>query len=728
MNDYAKPETKNINQSVLKAMFFWVIGTGIFAVVEFLVAIGLYSQELKYLDKMIIGILIYLIIGCLIGALLGCITALFAKSFNKNNVNLDAFYMASNISSIILVWGALWAWDVFSIGGLKNIINYLAGMGLMAMLYIFVCFLYNLFKNCQDRKKLVRYFISISFSIYTFIGIGMYLNAFFLPGFLTQKSIIYNLLNFISCILLGIGIYFILVSLMRLSTRNRVCLPVLLVLIAFTSIGIASGNKNSAEKNLTQKVNKTAAKPNILFIVVDTLRADSLSCYGYEKIKTPNIDSLAHNGVLFEHAISQAPWTLPSMASLFTSFYPSVHNGEKRRTSKTPNIPSTSYSKINGNITWLPEILKNAGYQAQAFIVNPVLAQSFGFSKGYDEFFNLMYPSTDDKSKKRRAFLWTYLLGTEIISENVFYKTFVAKNENTTITQRTINWLEASKQKPFFLWVHYLDPHFPYERDKIYNLASSYNGRLKDEGFVRTLDKFFIWLGKYNLTTADKNYLKLIYDEEIMFVDEEIGLILKKLKELGIDNNTLIVLTSDHGEEFWEHNYYEHGHSLYQELVHVPMIFYYPKKFPKGLKITSQVRSIDVMPTILEMLSIRHDLNMQGESLLPLIAGEETKDRVAFSESLLYYVERKSIRDGKYSFIFFPDYNKMELYNIQEDPLELNNIVLQNPRLALEFKNKILNWQKDCNEIKESLVHVDSSKDVEFNDDAKQRLKSLGYL
>jgi len=319
---------------------------------------------------------------------------------------------------------------------------------------------------------------------------------------------------------------------------------------------------------------------NILLFTIDTLRADHVSSYGYFQKTTPTIDLLASQGVVFTNAFSQIPHTPPSHWSIFTGLYPYKHG--------------KFFPHDNGTgLVTLPSILKENGYVTAGFVSSKMLR---GFAKEFD-----------------------YFNGRE---EQKDYKGPIMKQANET-TKSVLSWLENHSSEKFFLWVHYFDPHSPYKPPKEYDLYNYSEDphyseqRYEQEGLSG--DKIRNDIAKY--------------DGEIRFTDENIRIVLEKIKELGLEDKTLIILLSDHGECFGEHNFsdfgYEnkkpcvfHGKTLYDEEIHIPLIIKNPKSNIKG-RVQNVVETIDILPTILDVLNISTGIKTDGRSLVPLVENKK---------------------------------------------------------------------------------------------------------
>ena len=351
-------------------------------------------------------------------------------------------------------------------------------------------------------------------------------------------------------------------------------------------------------------------KPNVLLISIDTLRADHLSCYGYHRRTSPNIDKLAQEGILFKNTFSQCSWTIPSHGSIFTSKLPHRHGGT------IDTAPGGTWHPLPFSNLTLAEILRENGYITAAFTSAGYMITRNGLHQGFDLYYNDSGPG------------WDPALSTE------------------RLVEKTSNWLKRNHYTPFFLFFHIFEVHTPYMRQ--YFTAGLERGRLSD-----TVEHYRDSNYLKEATDAEKKYTIALYDGDIYYADRYIGMLLETLSQLGLSDNTIIVLTSDHGEEFWEHypqRAANHGHSGYDELLHVPLIFVFPEMKDKGKIIENQVRLLDIFPTILSALSIKYDKKgIDGKSLLPMInGGSKKEDLVVYSEDLHCGPERKAIRTKGY--------------------------------------------------------------------------------
>jgi arylsulfatase A-like enzyme len=392
------------------------------------------------------------------------------------------------------------------------------------------------------------------------------------------------------------------------------------------------------------------ARPNVLIIAVDTLRPDHLSCYGYHRATSPHVDEMAGGGVLFENAISQAPWTLPSFASVFTSLYPTQHGATTVETMMRTTFPT------------LAGILSENGYATGAVVNAPVLRSDYGLNRGFG-FYNEP-PGEIERPADR-------------------------------VTREALEWIGDLEDRPFFAFVHYFDPHLAYAPPPPYD-------RLYDPGYEGTIGSSFdldyfsskeasVIREEINLLdAADRNHIVSLYDGEVAFTDQAVGDLLNGLGESGLDDNTLIVFLSDHGEEFFEHGGLDHGHSLYGELIRVPLVFRLPGGSPGGVRIARQVRLIDVAPTILDCVGINGEFQFEGVSLMGLMRGEDFSGSpgsglmgpdFCLSEAMRRTNTVKSITSYPWKLIEDMASREYSLFNLESDPQEQDNLGNSEPAI-----------------------------------------------
>lgn len=487
--------------------------------------------------------------------------------------------------------------------------------------------------------------------------------------------------------------------------------------------------------------------PNVILIVMDAVRADHLSSYGYHRKTSPNIDMLAKQGVLYENAFSAAEWSYPSHASIFTGKYPSFHKTLGK---------DISLHKEN---TTIAEILNLNGYQTIGITSNILLSPVNGFSKGFQKYVVLDTPYRSFKFIKQspKDFIRTLIYGLD-------WYTY----RNIEMIKRFLD--KHAEKKPFFLFSNLYNCHAPYDpprpfKKRFYSslnepmfyvmewLSNKIFGntgeKIRDEELdVRKLNRIADDDGQYSfmakeleVTEREWEVVKAWYDGGIAYLDYRIGELIDFLHDKGLFDNTLLIITSDHGENFGEHGLASHQFCLYDSLLHVPLIMVYHNIIPKGRRISTLVSTVDIFPTILDILNIvGYKNDIQGRSLFPFKdqkihdhicaeCGESVTniptDWVQFQQLRpklrTHDKGSKCLRTESYKYILSSD-QKEELYNIQEDPLEETNIACKYPE-KLEYFRKQLENTID--------ISFFGPKEFPSRKESKEivsRLQALGYI
>lgn len=421
-------------------------------------------------------------------------------------------------------------------------------------------------------------------------------------------------------------------------------------------------------------------KPNIILLVIDSLRADHLGCYGYARNTSPHIDKLAQEGIVFSNAFSQAGYTTASIPSILTSKFPLSHG-----------VWLPEKHKLSEDEITLAEVLKSNGYITVAFTGGACTSHIYGFGQGFDLYKEIEWGDIKE------------------------------------INKLVFNWLEQNQnnEKPFFLFLHCYTVHEPFNLPEPFAsiYASNYQGQFKD---VKLDNVLFEKIHKKSLdyNSEDIDYIISQYDSGIRYYDENIGELLKKIEALKLTSNTIIILTSDHGQDFMEHGTISHR-DIYDVGIHVPLIVRAPYLLPNNKKIDTLVRSIDIFPTILDMLALleKNNLAIEGNSLLPVMLGQDIgKEHPVYSLGADSNNRgRISLRTRNWKLIVTRNQNECELYNLKNDPGELINLV------SIEKEQfKVLKQELD-NYIRQSKSPIQKTK-VALDEETVQRLKSLGYL
>lgn len=412
-----------------------------------------------------------------------------------------------------------------------------------------------------------------------------------------------------------------------------------------------------------QGVRRAPGERNVLLITLDTVRADRVGAYAPASSLTPAIDRLARDGVLFEQPFSTSSWTLPALASVMTGRTPSQHGagwpeGDRDLLARSPlaEVPT------------LAAELRAHGYRTAAKVTNPYMSLRYGLGAGFDEHENVTLEAE----------------ATAALSHTLAFRVLrwlvpglVITDRGDTVTSRALRWLEAHADEKFLLWVHYIDPHAPYT-DPDHDTHTSFQGDTLLAGGARDagpepapIDVARIRAGEIHLSAEGRGQLTALYDREVAYVDRQVGRLVDALARLDLTRDTLVVLLSDHGEEFWEHGGVEHGQTFFDEVVRVPLVMGGPD-LPAGLRIGQPVSLADVAPTILELLGLPALADTQGMSLVPLLRGEALPRTAVTSEGMLFREHATAIRTADYKYVRWGD-GREELYDLARDPGERMN-------------------------------------------------------
>jgi arylsulfatase A-like enzyme len=434
---------------------------------------------------------------------------------------------------------------------------------------------------------------------------------------------------------------------------------------------------------LTACTGATDDQPGLILIAIDTLRTDALGCYDPESRATPNLDRFAAESVLFKAAYSQSPWTLPSFASLFTSTLPSVHGAR--------GSFQEHFYPIRKSLTRAAESFKEQGYRTAAIVNNIFLKGTFGFKEGFDEYD--FFPAEINKIRKA--------------------------NEVTHLARE---WLEDHVEvgDPCFLFLHYFDPHFAYlpPREFLQKFGGKSNDKIRqitDPEDVRT--------GKVKLNAWDKENLRNLYMGEVAYTDQEVGVLLDYLRTEGVLDRAVVVILSDHGEEFWDHGGFEHGHTQHEELVRVPLMVRFPHGAHGGQCVETPVRLMDLMPTLHEYLDLEQPTTYQGRSFFKVIeAKDKGPEGPFFFEHCLYGSEKKALRVKNLKLIMDMETEEASLFDLAADPGEKQDLSETRPEDTDHLKKRLLLLEK---KLKTDAQNEDAA---DLSPEDLSILKNLGYV
>lgn len=428
----------------------------------------------------------------------------------------------------------------------------------------------------------------------------------------------------------------------------------------------AAGQERLPPAPETARVSKAAVPLqfkdyNLILIALEPLGANHVSSYGYAGKTTPNLDAFAKSAFQFNNAVSAASWSLPAFMSWFTSLYPSQHKvTNKYSTFSEEKQLLANLSELSPGVATLAQVLGQNGYRTAGFTGNASLSREYGFALGFEEYFD---------GQRFGGFDLTM--------------------------PKAMDWLAAHQNEKVFLFVQGYDVHgqFPLDRQLLSQfLEKEYHGPSKgsEEEYwdlrTRNIEK-----GEISITEEDMRLWRAVYDAKIYAADQRLGTFLGQLQEAGLLEKSIVIISSGSGNEYGEHGRIDHGFSLYEELVHVPLWIRVPGRHGQ---VSDLVRTIDIMPTVFDLLAVPVDpevqKQMQGVSLAPLLAGEHL-DLAGISETdYLLQTFKRSIRTGDgWKLIVTLDTEQRELFNLKDDPGEQNNLIGSEGRLAYELEHKL---------------------------------------
>ncbi len=402
-------------------------------------------------------------------------------------------------------------------------------------------------------------------------------------------------------------------------------------------------------------------KPNVILVTLDTTRADHLGCYGSGEVRTPVLDGLARRGVLFEQAATAAPLTLPAHATILTGMYPTYHG-----------VRVNGNTALNDAQTTLAEVFAEQGYDCGAFIAAFVVDGRWGLKQGFEHY--------DDRLDMTR---------TKHIDLGAIQR---PANE---VVDSALGWLDARKEGPFFAWIHLYDPHLPYEPPEPYRAEYGSAGPAG------------------------------LYAGEVAFMDEQIGRLVAWLERTGLDRSTVLVLVGDHGEGLGDHGEGSHGYFIYDYAIHVPLIVVAPLEGLQDKRVGSQVGTVDIFPTVLELAGLGRGTEAQGRSLVPMMFRPGSgRDVAVYAESMAPSIQfgwspLQLLRTSRTKYIDSP---KAELFDLAADPGETVNLLAGDPDLARTMK-------ADLDALIERTSRgAPTPQAANLDKETMERLSALGYV
>ena len=432
--------------------------------------------------------------------------------------------------------------------------------------------------------------------------------------------------------------------------------------------------QNEAEDFRTRHRNN-----NLLLVLFDDTNARHLGCYGYPRPTSPTIDALASRGVVWENAISQAPVTVLSTATLLTGMYPLAQD-------------ASAATALSDQYKTMPEFFSEAGYQTALFTSNPNASPTFGYGQGFKHI-ETLYKNRDPFGSKA-------VIASEFVSP-------------------VNSWLDRVRDTRFFAYIHFREPHRPISAPLEFRARFMRNPEQPvpdDESLFRGPNE-----------NVKREFISA-YDANIAFADAQLAKILSHLRMLGLDKKTIVIVLADHGEALWEHGEFGHYETIYEEALRIPLIIKFPEEEKlNGIRKTDAVATMDLLPTLIDLLNLsRKGLQTNGKSLLPvLLHGHFADNRLILSQT--FDGKAYSLRSGGFKFITYSDKKRPDqLFDLSNDPHERNNAIHAYPITAGFFRMKLAKTLAGLNNYRK-MTSVKTKK-AKIDPEEEQELRALGYI
>jgi len=546
------------------------------------------------------------------------------------------------------------------------------------------------FPAAEDRPKTVEFWSRV-YPVAALVG-------FSLPAFHHFNDIAYTNIWFGAAIIIAILVYGAWGYPGSLRLLLRLCTGVTIAAVVLALLGGAFALISRPGAGTALQPPATPGRPNILLVSIDSLRGDHLHCYGYPRETSPYIDALAEEGVRFETAVAPTSWTLPTHVTLLTALPPEMHG--------VIHI----HTRLGDDAVTLAEVLWQQGYSTAGFVSGSYLAASYGFSQGFDHY--------DDYNIVKSSNLLSHRGAT---SPGLY----------RVVEKWLGRWDQAGRARPFFVFLHMWDVHYDYTPPPPYDTMfdPDYEGMVTAENFLLGFQVH------PDMDPRDLEHIIALYDGEIRFTDLYLGRVFDLLKQLGVYDDTIIVVTSDHGDEFFEHGNKGHNKTLYDESLLVPLVFRFPKEVPRGKVVREQVRIKDVALTILSLAEIKAPAEFGSSlprgtyaerDLSPALTRQATggpPPPAAFGDlngimASLRTESYKLIRDLR-------NPAKAELYDLASDPGEQSNLLRRGsppPAEGAALAKELDDWRQECKKSDKF------SSQFVLSEDQIEHLRSLGYI
>jgi arylsulfatase A-like enzyme len=582
--------------------------------------------------------------------------------------------------------------------------------------------------------RLVCFLVPFLLGLPVFVRLLVLVNHYYLPELRSTTSIIGNVGYAVAALLLLLALYKWVAASVReprglaLRVARRCFLVVWIATLGFGGFAIMMWN--SSKPPVGQPRPDGARKPNVLLILIETTRADHIGCYGYKRDTTPNIDALASEGVVFENYYTAAPFSGPSKATLATGRFP-YNNGVR-------SMPQ----RIRSNVTTLAEEFRANGYRTGGFASGLFMGPQYGYHRGFETYECLGIPYD--------LFRFTTALRGLELTLNRMTPWYMDADERvhvedaTRAVPRVLNWIDSAPADPFYCLLEFNEPHLDYIPPPPFDSRFTENYpeyTLMKDISTRKIPRYDVIYDFDKLGYSERDVAQSIalYDGEIAYVDWAIGNLVSGLRSRGLLDNTVVMVTADHGENFGEHGIYFQHTQLYEAALHVPMVVHYPPKL-QPTRVKGLVQEVDVFPTLMELAGISHEAPLDGVSMLrkldndvsnyPIFAEDDIMRDPVLKKYPTYRVylpgvagKWRMVRDGDWKLIYIPkaDGGEYELYNVVQDPLERNNRYATEAAIGERLRLRLDKWM-------EQDITGESDLDPALLKAREKELRALGYI
>lgn len=620
-------------------------------------------------------------------------------------------------TTVVLIAAITPVWDLLSeslpIGGWAPAELLMTVGAVWSMVFTLPVFGYMLARYWRNNRRAAHFFQGFLVSA-PLLGLETFFfvwaEVFWISGMLSPQSLMWSTVYLVAVLLTLAAGSWIGQHLPPLPVLALVTLVIVLAPFVQGAFGQATTWRTTETPGPVAQAN-----PCVILLTVDTLRADALAPYA-ENVgngwgtSAPAFEALAADSTVFLSARSPSPWTKPSTASILTGVAPGVHGTTDLR------------SILPEEIETLAETLSDAGYRTAGIGRNTFLRDAFNFDQGFDEY--QFFPRGNGG-----------ILGARML-QALFPHHFATAPSSEELADFAIEWLRRNQNDPFFLWLHFFDPHGPFAPPRRFLPA----GRAASRIGTTFADTAAIRDGELVPDLEEREWIRELYRAEIRYVSDEVGRVTRALEDLGLYDQCLIVFTSDHGEEFWEHGGFEHGHTLYDELLRVPLSFKLPHAsreadvgIPTGTADPSHqtldVSTESITPTVLDLLGIdTPSSRFTSPSLAPWILGTAQRSGPAspiFAGAVHYYEDEEAVLFDRVKFIRVPLTGHEEVYALDHDPSETHPLV---DNEAVAVGRVLLEEQNRRVETLRRRLGIGGEHDAELDSETLQDLRSLGYI